>query len=87
MVLDEFCDDYNGPLRTKYHLTHPEMCLVADEVGNNSSQRGEVFIGGQKYQIIPIMESTNLVESIYLVNILILNFYLNRTRKQNVAIP
>ena len=33
------------------------------------------------------MESTNLVESIYLVNILILNFYLNRTRKQNVAIP
>ena len=47
---DEFCDDYTGPLRTKYHLTHPEMCLVVDEVGTNSLQQGDGHIGGQKYQ-------------------------------------
>ena len=46
----ELSDDYVGPLRTKYHLTHPEMCLVVDEVGSNSSQRGDGHIGGQKYQ-------------------------------------
>ena len=49
-VSDEYCDDYPGPLRTKYHLKHPEMCLVVDEVGSNSSQRGDGHIGGQKYQ-------------------------------------
>ena len=41
---EEYCDDYEGPLRTKYHLTHPEMCLVVDEVGSNSSQRGDGHI-------------------------------------------
>ena len=49
-VSDEFVSDYPGPLKTKYHLKHPEMCLVIDELGSNSSQRGDGHIGGQKYQ-------------------------------------
>ena len=36
-------------LKSRYHLTHPEMCLVVDEVGSNISQRGDGHIGGQKY--------------------------------------
>ena len=47
---EEVSDDHTGPLRTKYHLTHPERCLVVDEVGSNSSQRDNGHIGGQKYQ-------------------------------------
>ena len=36
-------------LKTKYHLTHSEMCLVVQEVGRNISQKGDSHIGGQKY--------------------------------------
>ena len=36
-------------LKTRYHLTHPQMCLVVDEVGSNILQRGDGHIGGQKY--------------------------------------
>ena len=36
----EYCDDYVVPLRTKYHLTYPEMYFVVDKVGSNSSQWG-----------------------------------------------
>ena len=49
-VSDEYCNDYLGPLKTKYHLKHPEMCFVVDEVGSTSSQRGDGHVGGQKYQ-------------------------------------
>ena len=46
-----YCDDYVGPLRTKYHLTHPEMYLVVDEVGSNSFQQSEGHIGGQNTNV------------------------------------
>ena len=49
LVTNEYSKDYHGPLKTKYHLTHPKMCLVVDEVGSTSSQRGDGHIGGQKY--------------------------------------
>ena len=49
-MLDDFSDEYPGTLRTKFHLKHPDMCLVVDEVGCNSSQRGDGHICGQKYQ-------------------------------------
>ena len=48
--LDTFSDNFPGPLKTKYELTHPEMCLVlVDEVGRNISQRGGRHIGGKTY--------------------------------------
>ena len=34
-------------LKTKYLLTHPEMCLVVDEVWINISQRGGGHVDGQ----------------------------------------
>ena len=34
-----------------------------------------------------MMKSTNLVVLIYLVNILVANFYLNKSKKQNVVFP
>ena len=49
-ISEEYCDDYVGPLRTKYHPTHPEICLVVDEVGSNSLQRSDGHIEGLKYQ-------------------------------------
>ena len=49
-VSDEFSDEYMCPLMTKYHLKQPNMCLVMDEVDSNSSQQGDGYIGGQKYQ-------------------------------------
>ena len=48
-LLNEPSSHYQGLLKTPYHLTHPEMCLVVDEVGSNISQRGDGHIGGQKY--------------------------------------
>lgn len=44
-VTDEPSKDYPGALMTKYHLTYPEMCLVVDEVGFTSCQRGDGHIG------------------------------------------
>ena len=48
-ISNEYSEEYPGPLKTRYHLTHPEMCLVVDEVGSSSCQRGDGHIGGQKY--------------------------------------
>ena len=42
IALDEPSHQFAGDLVTKYHLTHPEMCLVVDEVGSNISQRGDL---------------------------------------------
>lgn len=30
-------------------ITHPEYCLVGDEVGGNTSQQGDGHVGGKKY--------------------------------------
>ncbi len=51
-VTNEHSKDYPGPLKTKYYLTYPEMCLVVDEVGSSISQRGDRHIGGLKYLVI-----------------------------------
>ena len=32
-----------------HKIDHPEMCLVVDEVGSDSSQKGDGHIGGAKY--------------------------------------
>ena len=45
----EFTSEYIGSLKTNFHLTHPEMCLVVDEVGSNISQKGDGHIAGKKY--------------------------------------
>ena len=49
IMLDEPSHEFEGDLATKYHLTHPEMCLVVDEVGSNISQRGDGHVTGRKY--------------------------------------
>ena len=38
--------DYDGPFVTHYHLTHPQNCLVLDEVGSDTSQKGDGHAGG-----------------------------------------
>ncbi len=48
-LLNKPPSQYQGLLKTPYHLTHPEMCLVVDEVGSNISQQCDSHIGGQKY--------------------------------------
>ena len=40
---------YSGPFVTHYHLTHPQNCLVVDEVGSDTSQKGDGHAGGAKY--------------------------------------
>ena len=47
--LNEYSFEYPGDLKTKYHLKHPEMCLVVDEVGCNISQRGDGHVRGTKF--------------------------------------
>ena len=47
--LEEASYEYAGPFKTHYHLTHPENCLVVDEVGSDTSQKGDGHIGGAKY--------------------------------------
>ena len=37
--------------KTSYLLTHPEMVLFVDEVGDNTSQKNDGNIGGQKFII------------------------------------
>ena len=32
-------------------ITHPEMCIVGDEVGGNTDQKGDGHIGGEKYLV------------------------------------
>ena len=32
--------------KVTHYLTHPEMCIVMDEVGGNTSQKGDGNIGG-----------------------------------------
>ena len=38
-----------GTFKCHYELTHPEMCLVVDEVGANLNQKDDGHIGGQKF--------------------------------------
>jgi len=45
----EHSSKYDGPLMTRFHLTHPNNCLVVDEVGTDTSQKGDGHIGGAKY--------------------------------------
>ena len=33
--------------KVTHNLTHPEMCVVMDEVGGNTSQKGDGHIGGE----------------------------------------
>ena len=40
---------FEGPFVTHYHLTHPQNCLVVDEVGSDTSQKGDGHAGGAKY--------------------------------------
>ena len=47
--INEFTSEYDGPLKTNIHLTHPEMCLVIDEVVSNISQKGDGHIARKKY--------------------------------------
>jgi len=37
--------------KTKYVLTHAKMVLFAAEVGNNTSQKNDGNIGGQKFVV------------------------------------
>ena len=46
---NEFSSEYDGPFKTNFKLTHPENCLVVDEVGSNISQKGDGHIAGKKY--------------------------------------
>ena len=47
--LEDASSDYSGPFKTHYVLTHPENCVVVDEVGSDTSQKGDGHIGGAKY--------------------------------------
>ena len=38
-----------GNLKCNYQVTHPEMCLVVDEVGGNLNQKDDGHVGGQKF--------------------------------------
>ena len=46
---DSFSFDYNGPIKTHFHVTHSEKSLVTDEVGSIISQEGDGHIAGRKY--------------------------------------
>ena len=35
-------------LKVDLKITHPELCLVADEVGCNTCQKGDGHVGGRK---------------------------------------
>ena len=37
--------------KTKYLLTHPEMLLFVDEVGDSMSQKNDGNNGGQKFMV------------------------------------
>ena len=40
---------YEGPFITHNHLTHPQNCLVIDEVSSDNSHKGDGHAGGAKY--------------------------------------
>ena len=45
----EMCEEKNAyGCKTDLKITNPEMCIVADEVGANTSQKGDGRVGGQK---------------------------------------
>ena len=58
---DEVMVDINGNIttnqdeqfgrKTRYLLTRPEMLLFVDEVGDNTSQKNDGNIGGQKFMV------------------------------------
>ena len=35
--------------KVTHDLTHPEMCVVMDKVGGNTSQKGDGHIGGELF--------------------------------------
>ena len=42
------CNESNSfGCKVTHNLTHPEMCIVMDEVGGNTSQKGDGHIGGE----------------------------------------
>ena len=45
----EHTSKYEGALKTQYQITHPQNCLVVDEVGTDTSQKGVGHIAGAKY--------------------------------------
>ena len=47
--LDQPLNHHTGKLHVNYKLTHPEMCLVVDEVGANLNQKDDGHVGGQKF--------------------------------------
>ena len=67
----EYSEDYPGPLKTNYHLTHLEMLLVADELGSTSSLRGDGHIGGQKYlfeqSVVPQIQASHSNEQYFTI--------------------
>ena len=49
VTLDKLRHEFEYDLATKYHLTHPEMCLVVDEAGITISERGDGHVTGSIY--------------------------------------
>ena len=45
----EVCEDDSTGCKVTHDLTHPEMCIVMDEVGGNISQKGDGNKGGERY--------------------------------------
>ena len=46
--LDQPNNEFAGELKTRYELTHPEICLLVDEVGCNISQKGDGHVTESK---------------------------------------
>lgn len=60
-VVDIQDDAYGLPCTIR--ITHPELCIVADEVGSNTSQKGDGHVGGKKlvceFQCVPQEKASN----------------------------
>ena len=41
-------DESRLGMKVRNHITHPQLCIVADEVGRNNFQKGDGHIGGSK---------------------------------------
>ena len=49
--------------KTKYLLLHPELVLFIDEVGDNTSQKNDRNVGGQKFLVQN--DQRALIQSLY----------------------
>ena len=61
--INEFTSDYDGPLKINFHLTHPEMCLVVDEVGSNISQKGDGHIKSSFVRSMQFQEKKHHIQT------------------------